>query len=111
MGLMFDHTQPCDEIERTMTDYVNVNRIPLKTSIPTVLNYNELNESRMFEFYHPGDVGKVIYNILKSFGPERSWKANVCFSYESRSIHVFFDKGQEVVDASTVLFDNVIGTA
>ena len=110
MDLTFDHTQSCDEVERAMTDYVNVNRIPLKISVPTVLNYNELNESKTFEFYHPGDVGKIIHSILESFGAERDWKAGVYFSQKFGSIHVFFGKNQEIVEFPTVLFSNIIGT-
>ena len=92
MDLIFDHTQSQAKVERIMTDYVNSYRIPLKISVPTILDYNELNESRMFEFYHPGNVGKIIYNILKFFGPERDWKAGVYFSHEFGYIHVFFGK-------------------
>lgn len=111
MNLIFDHTQSCDEVERAMTDYVNVNRISLKTSVPTILNYNELNESRMFEFYHPGDVGKIIHSILESFGPERDWKAGVYFSQEFGSIHVFFGKNQEIIEFPKVLFNSIVETA
>lgn len=104
MNLIFDHTQSRDEIERTMTDYVNMNAVPVHMSVPTILHYNELNESRMIMSYHPDKVGEIIHGVLESFGEEKSWKASVYFDYETGFTHVFFGKNQQIVEFPTVLF-------
>lgn len=111
MDLVFDHTQPCDEVEKTMTNYVNMNAIPLKLSVPTVLHYDELDESRMFNLYHPDKVGKIIYGVLESFGEERDWKASVYFDHPSGFTHVFFGKNRYMVEFPKVFMSNVVGTA
>jgi hypothetical protein len=111
MNLVFDHTQLRGEVERTMTDYVNKNAVPLQMSVPTVLHYNELNESRMIMSYHPDKVGEIIHGVLESFGQERNWKAGVYFDPESGFTHVFFGKNQDIVQFPTVFVSNVIGRA
>jgi len=104
MNLIFDHTQSRNEVERTMTDYVNRNAVPVHMSVPTILHYNELRESKMIMSYHPDKVGEIIYGVLESFGEERKWKAGVYFDYESGFTHVFFGQNQQIVEFPTVLF-------
>lgn len=111
MNLVFDHTQSQDEIEKTMTNYVNVNAVPLHMTVPTILHYTELNESRMFMFHHPDKVGEIIYGILESFGEERSWEAGVYFDYESGFTHVFFGQNQQIAQFPSVFMSNIVGTA
>jgi len=110
MNIVFDHTQSRDEVERTMTDYVNSNRVPLRLSVPTILHYNELYESRMFMSYHPNKVGEVIHGVLESLGEERDWKAGVCFDYKSGFTHVFFGKSRYMAEFPQIFMRAVIGT-
>ena len=107
MNLIFDYTQPCVEVERIMTDYVNINRVPLPMSVPTVLHYNELNESRMVMSHHPDRIGRIIYGVLESFSIEKGWKAGVYFDYESGFTHVFFGKNQNVTQFPKVFMSGI----
>lgn len=111
MNLIFDHTQSRDEVERVMTDYVNMNQVPLKLSVPTILYYNELNEARMLMLYHPDKVGEIIHGVLNSFGKERNWKAGVYFDHSAGFTHVFFGKNKDIVEFPGVFMSNVVGTA
>jgi len=111
MNLIFDYTQPRVEVERIMTDYVNVNAVPLMMSVPTILHYNELHESRMIMSHHPDKVGEIIFGVLESFGEEKGWKASVYFDYESGFTHVFFGKNQNITQFPKVFISNVVGTA
>lgn len=107
MDLIFDHTQSQLEIERIMTDYVNVNAVPLMMSVPTILHYNELHESRMIIPYHPDKVGEIIYGVLESFGAEKGWNAGVYFDNLSGFTHVFFGADQGIVEFPKVFVSNV----
>ena len=103
MNLLFDHTQSRDEVERTMTDYVNMNAIPLKMSVPTVFHCYESDEARglMFRAYHPGKVGETIHKVLESFWEEKNWKAGVYFDHPSGFTHVFLVKDQQTTEFPT----------
>jgi len=111
MDLIFDHTQSRDSVKRTMTDYVNMNAVPLTMSVPTVLHYNELNESRLLMLYHPDKIGEIIHGVLESFGVERDWKAGVYFDHPSGFTHVFFGENRYMVEFPKVFMSNVVGTA
>ncbi len=111
MDLIFDDRQSRVEIEQIMTDYVNMNAVPLMMSVPTILHYNELNESRMIMSYHPDKVGEIIHGILESFGKEKGWKASVYFDRQSGFTHVFYGAGQEMVEFPKVFMSKTIGAA
>ena len=111
MNLIFNHTQSRDEVERIMIDYVNVNAVPLMMSVPTILHYNELHESRMIMSHHPDKIGEIIYDVLESFGSEKGWKAGVYFDNLSGFTHVFFGADQEIVEFPKIFVSNVVGTA